>query len=262
MSGDSAEYVRRKAEFARCLTVYGRKSVLEALQCAGVRCERLHLAASNRPAEILDRIVALAEAHGAIIRTHTRSALAHISRNAREDQGVAADLRWPGYRTLEALLEEPTGGTLLAVDGVTNPQNLGMLIRSGAAAGVRGILLPRSGGCDIGPLVIKASAGSMFRAPLLRCAALPEALERLRGAGWRVAVLDATGSRDLFALGPGIARVFVLGSESGGISAGVAALADERVAIPMANGVESLNVAVTAALVGYHAAIAAAPLSG
>jgi len=262
MHGDSPDYLRRKASFDRCLTVYGRKSVLEALLCPGVRCERLHLADSNQPAEILTRIAALAEAQGAAVRIHTRRALAHISRNAREDQGVAADLHWPGYRTLDGLLAEAPAGTLLAVDGVTNPQNLGMLVRSGTAAGVRGILLPRQGGCDVGPLVIKASAGSVFRAQLLRCATLAEALAQLHGRGWRIAVLDADGSLELFRLQGDVARVFVLGSESAGISPAVAGLADERVSIPMANGVESLNVAVTAALVAYHAAFAAGRLSG
>ena len=262
MRNDSPDYERRKAAFDRCLTIYGRKSVLEALQCPGVICERLHLAESNRAAEIIDTIIELATEQGASVRHHSREALARISRNAREDQGVAADLRWTGYRQLDELLEEPAAGVLLAIDGVSNPQNLGMLIRSAAAAGVRGVLLPRRGGCDIGPLVIKASAGSLFRAPLLRCADLPDALMQLRASGWRIATLAADASASLFDLSDSRPRVFVLGGETHGVSVEVAALADERLCIPMANGVESLNVAVTAALVGYHATRAGRGLSG
>ena len=248
-------YQQRKSRFGRCLTVYGRKTVLEALQAQGVACERLHLAKSNKPAALLDEIEALARAQGAEILRHERAELARISRHAREDQGVAADLQLPGYRQLADLLPlaPRPGATLLALDGIGNPQNLGMLIRSATAAGCEGIVLPRQGGCDICPLTIKASAGTVFRAPLLRCDALAEALTGLRGCGWRVCVLDAGASRSLFDPLDEAARVFVLGGETSGVGSAVRALADEAYAIPMANGVESLNVAVTAALVAFRA---------
>jgi 23S rRNA (guanosine2251-2'-O)-methyltransferase len=254
MRQPSPEYAARKAAFDRCLTVHGRNPVLEALQCPGVRCERLHLACSNRPAAILEQIEALARSQGAEVRLHDREALARISRHAREDQGVAADVRWPGYRQLADLVgaEPAPESAVLAADGLTNPQNLGMLIRSATAAGCAGILLPR--GCDIGPLVIKASAGTVFRAPLVRCDALPAALSTLRERGWRVAVLDARAGTSLFAPLCPAPRVYVLGGETRGVSAASAALADERLHVPIANGVESLNVAVTAALVAYRAA--------
>lgn len=250
---DHPDYTARKAALGRCLTVYGRHPVLEALQSPGVRCERLHLAEHNRPAAILDQIRQLAVSHGAELREHGRAELARISRNGREDQGVAADVRWPGYRQLADALPLPAtaGNVLLAADGITNPQNLGMLIRSAAASGCAGVLLPRQGGCDIGPLVIKASAGALFRASLLRCETLPAALAALREGGWRICVLDAGARSSLFAQDAGAARVFVLGGESQGVGRDVRALADETVAIPLANGVESLNVAVTAALVAF-----------
>lgn len=252
MKSPSEGYTRRKTHFGRCLTVYGRKPVLEALQAPGVRCERLHLARSNRGAEILDEILELARRHGAEVREHDRNALAHISRNAREDQGVAADIGWPGYRQLEDVVENLQGQALLAVDGITNPQNLGMLIRSAAAAGV-GILLPREGNCDINPLAIKASAGAVFRATVLRCGTLLDALRRLREQGWRIAVLDADAGKSLFAPLSSAPHVFVLGGETTGARADTLALADTRLFVPMENGVESLNVAVTGALVAYRA---------
>lgn len=251
----SERYRQRKSQFGRSLTVYGRKTVLEALHCAGVRCERLHLAHNNRPAPILDDILALATTQGAEIRHHSREELARISRHAREDQGVAADLHTPGYRQLEDVLPWPPGpgATLLAIDGITNPQNLGMLIRSATAAGCDGIVLPRQGNCDICPLTIKASAGTVFRAPLLRCDSLPPALTALRDCGWLVCTLDADAPHSLFQTLDECGRVFVLGGETAGVSTAVRELADEACSIPMANGVESLNVAVTAALVAFRA---------
>jgi 23S rRNA (guanosine2251-2'-O)-methyltransferase len=256
---DGERYRARKSSFARCLTIYGRKPVLEALQCPDVVCERLHLARNNKAADLLDEIEALARKQGAEVFLHERAELARISRHQREDQGVAADLRWPGYRQLaDAMpLTAQAHMTLIAVDGVENPQNLGMLIRSATAGGCSGILLPRSGGCDIGPLVIKASAGSLFRAPILRCDALPAALTQLRQAGWLISILEASGNRSLFDARDDRARVFVLGGESAGISPAVRAIADERITVPMAHGVESLNVAVTAALVAYSSSLGA-----
>lgn len=254
MKPPSPDYAERKANFGRCLTIYGRKPVLEALQAADVICERLHLARSNRPADILDEIRSLAGKQGAEIREHERNALAHISRNAREDQGVAADLRWPGYQQFDdALARGSLSGTaLLAVDGITNPQNMGMLVRSAAAAGIP-LLLAREGNCDISPLVIKASAGTVFRARILRCTTIGSALGRLKENGWKVAALAAGARQSLFsALAPS-ARVFVLGGETSGVSKEILALADERLYVPMENGVESLNVAVTGALVAYRA---------
>jgi 23S rRNA (guanosine2251-2'-O)-methyltransferase len=143
---------------------------------------------------------------------------------------------------------------LLAVDGISNPQNMGMLIRSAAAAGI-GILIAREGNCDIGPLVIKSSAGNVFRARILRCATLGTALGGLKQKGWRVAVLTAGAKQSLFSpLSPG-KRVFVLGGETAGITPETLATSDERLFVPMENGVESLNVAVTAALVAYRAGL-------
>jgi 23S rRNA (guanosine2251-2'-O)-methyltransferase len=101
--------------------------------------------------------------------------------------------------------------------------------------------------------VIKASAGTVFRAPLLRCDSLPEALAELRGGGWKISVLDGHARASLFDRLDHGARVFVLGGETAGVSPAVRELADETLRIPMANGVESLNVAVTAALVVFRA---------
>ena len=119
-----------------------------------------------------------------------------------------------------------------------------------------GVLLPREGGCDINPLAIKASAGTVFRAQIVRCTTLMDALERLRERGWRVAVMDAAAEQSLFAPLPAAPHVFVLGGETAGARAASLAMADCRLFVPMENGVESLNVAVTGALVAYRAMLA------
>lgn len=241
------------AALAKTITIYGRKPVLEALLDPDLDCRTLHLADSNQINPTLRQLLSAATQRGVTQRTHTRERLAHISRNRKQDQGVALDILCPHFATTETLLERAAdpGCRILALDGVTNPQNAGMAIRSAVAAGIDGILYPRRGVAALGPLVIKASAGTVFRAPLITCPALLPELETLSAAGFEIATLEGSGPVSLFEHRPRAATVYVLGGESEGVSDGVAGLADHRLHIPMANGVESLNVAVAAALVAY-----------
>lgn len=250
---NSAHYLARKQFFDGLLTVYGRKPVLEALQQPGVKLHRLHLAESNKPAAILDEIVSIAQSQGAEVRYHSRQALSRISKNAKQDQGIAADLQLNQYQTLTAFLSaEPAHWELLAIDGITNPQNLGMILRSAAASGITGVLLPTEGCAQIDPLVIKASAGAIFRCPIIRCSSLPEALEQLQRKGGTIGTLSSHASYSLKELPEKPKSVFVLGNETHGVSQAVQSLSDFSVRIPMHNGVESLNVAITASLIAFR----------
>lgn len=251
---DSLAYLEKKRFFDSLMTVYGRKTVLEALQDSSTFIYRLHLAKSNKPAGILDEISALAKQKGAEIVYHDRQALSRISKNAAQDQGVAADLQLRGYQLYDEFLRinHAKNYTLLALDGVHNPQNLGMIIRSACAGQIDGILLPQKGNAQIDPLVIKASAGTVFRAPLLRCKDLPEALVEFKKKGTVVCALSSHAPTELKKFTPDAPCIYVLGNETEGVSPVVAKLCNESVRIPMNNGVESLNVAVTAALIAFR----------
>lgn len=238
---------------SRGLTLYGRKPALEALQDPALTIHCLHLAESNRPTGIIAQIIAEAERRGVVIRHHDRQALSRISKNGRQDQGVALDVVCPRFMSLEAFIGVAKGPqTILALDGLTNPQNVGMIIRSAVAAGIDGVLYPKRGIASLGPLVIKASAGNIFRAPLIRCESTAAAVTTLKSEGYQVAILEASATASLFEFHATSDVVAVLGGESDGIGREVEALADTRLSIPMANGVESLNVAVTAALVAFQ----------
>lgn len=251
--GGSAAYQARKAGFARLLTVYGRNAVQEALADPELSCKTLHIADSNRRNNWLKALTERAEQRQVDLRYHSRDALARISRNKRQDQGVALDVHCPAFMTLDRLLSQPpsSASTLLALDGITNPQNLGMLLRSATAGGIDGVLLARAGNATLGPLVIKASAGTVFRAPIIHCENLSDALSACQQQGYRVLTLSAGAGEDLFACDPTIPTVFVLGNESSGVSTTIESLADGAVGIAMARGVESLNVAVTASLIAF-----------
>ncbi|WP_237058899.1 TrmH family RNA methyltransferase [Microbulbifer sediminum] len=251
---DSPEYRRKKAFYDSLLTIYGRKPVLEALEDFSLPVHKLHLAVSNRRDAVMARIEQLAGERHIEVAHHDRKSLSRISRNARQDQGVALDLAPPLYGNATDFLQERQGNhyELLALDGITNPQNLGMIIRSACAGGIDGIILPRKGCAQIDPLVIKASTGTLFKTRLLRCDELGPALARFRESGARVYGLSSHASETLAGIGTGQANIFVLGNETHGVSDAVAKQCSNSIRIPMHNDVESLNVAVTAALISFR----------
>lgn len=240
--------------FDQVITVYGRKPVLEALGDPQLSCYRLHFADSNKPAPALAQMEDLAREREVEICRHSKRELSRISRKGSQDQGVALDVLCPAFLSLDDYLALPHPSRprrLLAADGITNPQNAGMLVRSAVAGGIDGILWPAAGNAALGPLAVKASAGTLFRAPLIRCRELPVALQACRQRGHRVYVLDGAAETSIYEAAAREDAIYVLGNESTGISEAVRALAHQALHIPMQNGVESLNVAVTAALIAY-----------
>ncbi|MDG1460247.1 MAG: RNA methyltransferase [Luminiphilus sp.] len=235
------------------LTIYGRNAVFEALSDSTIACLRLHWATSNQKSSATNRILQASEARGIPVREHTRKTLSRISRNGKQDQGVALDITCDKFGNLEQLQDWVSHSKLriLALDGITNPQNVGMIIRSAVAGGVDAILYPRKGVASLGPLVIKASAGIVFKAPIILCETLTPALEKLQRAGAAIASLEGDSTTSLFDYRPSKSVVFVLGGETDGVSSEVSYLADAKLHIPMGAGVESLNVAVAASLVAY-----------
>lgn len=251
---DSDEYLEKKRFFNQLLTVYGRKPVLEALQESSTQVHRLHLADSNRPGGIVAEIIALAEKKNAEIIYHDRQSLSRISRNSKQDQGVAVDLLCSGYQDYRDFLNsgDAARSEIIALDRITNPQNLGMIIRSVCAGGAKALLLPEKGCAKLDALVIKASAGTLFRAPILRCKNLASALQEFRDSGSEIYGLSSHAKDQLKEVSAEGGKVFVLGNETDGVSKEVADQCNRLISIPMNNGVESLNVAVTASLLAFR----------
>lgn len=255
-SNDSQEYLKKKQFFDQLLTIFGRKPVLEALQEKGSKIHRLHLSESNKKAKILDDIIALAKEKGAEILYHDSKSLSRISKNAKQDQGIAADLICDGYQSHTNFLKNrSTPFELLALDGITNPQNLGMIIRSAAAGQIDGILLPKQGCARLDAMVIKASAGTLFKAPILRCDKLIDALKDCQEHGGQVCGLSSHADKTLGQHNHSGSSIYVLGNETDGVSKAVENLCDQWLSIPMKNNIESLNVAVTASLIAFRKVI-------
>ena len=162
-----------------------------------------------------------------------------------EHQGVVAALREFRYAELEQIAGRQPG-LLVAVDGVEDPRNLGALIRGVAAAGAEGIVIPRDRAAQVTPVTEKASAGVTAWFPVIRVVNLARALGELKSEfGFWAVALAQDGEVDLYAADIPRPTVLVVGGETG-IRPLVRQNCDIAVRIPMAPGVESLNVAMAA----------------
>ena len=98
---DSAEYKQKRAFYDNLLTIYGRKPVLEALQDNSINIYKLHLAETNKSGGIIEQISTLAEQRNIAIQWHNRQSLSRISRNSKQDQGVAADIQIDQHQSVD-----------------------------------------------------------------------------------------------------------------------------------------------------------------
>jgi len=236
------------------ITIYGRKPVLEALNQPTIQFFRVHLADSNQASDIIKSIKQRCRQRDIDCRYHDRQSLSRISKNRKQDQGVAADIINPQAQLFADFLRAkiPANCAIIAIDNVTNPQNLGMIIRSVTAGGIDGLLLPRRGCARLDSLAIKASAGSVFNSNLLFCDDLLSALHAAKAKGFFVYGLSLSNSKAINELEFKHPHILILGNESEGISADVSALCDQLIHIPMSNGIESLNVSVTAGILSFR----------
>ena len=232
--------------------MYGRKPVLEALRNSELPVDKV-LVARDARGGVVDDLLRAAERRGLEVRRVNRREVTRLSRNGKQDQGVAADVRAPRMGPLEAFLSAPPSqAKVLLLDGITTPANVGMLLRTATAAGLDGVVLPRVGCPEVSPLVIKASAGVAFTAPILRTPDSKTAAEALDAAGFTLVGLRADDAPSLFAADLPPRTALVLGNETTGVSDAVRRRMHSWVCIPMPGGVESLNVSAAGAVVAFE----------
>jgi 23S rRNA (guanosine2251-2'-O)-methyltransferase len=236
--------------------VAGRNSVVESLR-AGIPAMALYVTGRAHEDERVAESVQLAAGAGIAVLESTVAELDRLTGGAIH-QGVALRVRPYEYAHPEDLASERTRGSvplIVALDGVTDPRNLGAVIRSAAAFGATGVVVPsrRSAGVTAGAW--KASAGALARLPVAQAVNLTRAIEGYKSLGFFVAGLDADGKDELrgmsIADGP---MVLVVGSEGRGLSRVVAGACDLLVRIPMASGNESLNAGIAASIALYEIA--------
>ena len=231
------------------MTVFGRKPVLEALADRRLDVDKVILAENARGAAAKE-IIDAAGARSVRVERASAHRVKVLAGNGKQDQGVLADVVAPRMRRLaDGLAARPA--TVLVLDGITTPANVGMILRTATAAGIEGIVVPRRGVASIDPLVVKASAGVAFHAPVLRCYTAEEACAALRDAGYPLYALDGAARHSLFDASLPRRAAYVLGGETAGVSPEVRKHVTSLVSIPMAGGVESLNVASAAAVLCF-----------
>lgn len=237
--------------------VEGRQAVRELLVAGRRKVHEVWIAADLDPSEVVGDIVALARANRVPVIEVSRKKLEARARS-EAPQGVLALAAPLPAADLDTLLRRRPGRPpfLVALDGITDPGNLGALLRVCDGAGVDGVVLPRHRAVHVTPTVAKASVGAVEHVPLAVVGGLPAALARIREAGVWVVGLDDAAERSLFELGDLAAEgiCVVLGAEGTGLSRLARERCDLLVRIPMRGRLSSLNVSTAAALACYEVA--------
>ena len=242
--------------------IEGRQAVRELLIGERRDVHEIWISAELEGDDGVDDIVVIANARRVPVAYVGK---AKVEREARTDapQGVIAFAAEVPEAVLGRLIK-PGGGKgggstapfLVAVDGVTDPRNLGAIVRSCDGAGVTGLLLPQHRAVHVTPTVAKTSAGAIEYVPMAIVPGLPATLGRLKQEGVWVVGLDDGADRDLFDLGDLAEEpiCLVMGAEGAGLSRLVRERCDLIVSIPMLGGVSSLNVSAATALATYEVA--------
>lgn len=193
----------------------------------------------------------LARAAGVPVRRVPARELARVAAGIPHN-GCAVRAAPVAWASLEACIRpEGQPGRLVLLDGVTDPHNLGAVVRSAAAFGLDGVVVCGPSPPPLGGAAAKAAAGHLERVPVVRENVAADVLVRLQGEGYWVLGADATG-RDLADVDPTARWVACFGAEQSGLRAKTRTRVDEWISIPIAAGVESLNLSVAAGVVMYQ----------
>jgi 23S rRNA (guanosine2251-2'-O)-methyltransferase len=233
-------------------TVVGRNPVVEALR-AGVPATALYVAAGLASDERVAEAITGAAERGIPQLDVSRPELDRLTGNAVH-QGLALVVPPYQYAHPEDLLgrarDSGRAALIVAVDGVTDPRNLGAIVRSAAAFGAHGVVVPERRSAGMTASAWRTSAGTAARLRVARCTNLVRTLKDYAAQGLMIAGLDADGTTDTdtfeLATSP---LVLVVGSEGRGLARLTRTVCDVTVSIPMARSVESLNASVAAGVV-------------
>lgn len=229
----------------------GRNPVAEALR-AKVPATALYVAIGLEADQRVTEAVRIAGNRGITLLEVTRGELDRRTGGILH-QGIALQVPPFGYRELADVLavaaQASSAALLVALDGVTDPRNLGAVIRSAVAFGAHGVIVPERRAAGVTATAWRASAGTAARIPVAQVTNLARALKQCQDAGLQVVGLDADGSTVLDDLQLAVDPiVVVVGAEGRGLSRLIGATCDVSVSIPMAAAAESLNASVAAAV--------------
>lgn len=241
----------RASDAARADVVFGVEPVREMVAAAPGAIRSLYIREGDE-ARFREEAERVRAAGGHV----TRAAEAEFARLCGPDarhQGIAALVREYEYAAVEDVIADKPD-PIVVVDGVTDPRNLGALLRSAEGAGVSTIVLARDRTVGMTPAAVKSSAGAWIHMKIARCGNVARALEDLKEAGYWIAALAPGGNVSLYDLDTTRRLAIVVGSEGKGVRGIVKKTADFIVDIPMRGKVASLNVSVATAVALFEIA--------
>ena len=219
--------------------IFGVEPVRELIAAApgAVRMLYVKIGAEARFAAEIDA----ARTGGASVIRATDDLLARMAGPEARHQGLVAIMREYQYAAFEAVVAAAPD-PLIVVDGVTDPRNLGAILRSAECAGAGAVVIARDRTVGITPAAVKASAGAWVHLQIARCGNVAQALETLKAAGYWIAALAPAGELSIYDLDTSRRLALVVGSEGRGVRDIVRKRADFVTGIPMRGKIDSLNV--------------------
>ncbi len=236
--------------------VYGINPIIELLKSPRVKITKLLIARGKKGKDV-DYVIDFAKQEGIPVELAHQAVLDNLT-GSDSNQGLVGYLPPFRYAGVDELIAERAGPLknhlLLILDCITDPQNLGSLIRTAHCFGARGVILPRDRSAQVTAAAVKASAGTAFLTPVSLVTNLVKTIEYLKGKGFWIYGADACQGED-----PGSIRLergddiaLVVGSEGSGLRSLVKRHCDFFVSVPMSGKIDSLNVAVAAGIIMYE----------
>jgi 23S rRNA (guanosine2251-2'-O)-methyltransferase len=236
--------------------VFGVRPVEEICRARPRDVSVVYVADGHKPGEI-DRAIGAAKDRGIAVEFRPRALVAELSGKGSLHQGIVAVVGEYRYATVADLLSAAasanTAPLIMILDGVTDPHNLGAVIRTVEVLGAHGVIIPERGAAPVTPAAVKASAGATERVKVARVQRLMSAIDYLREQGVRVLGTAAEGGERLDQVDLRGPTALVLGSEGRGSREAVVRRCDGLLHIPQRGEVASLNVSVAGALMLYEA---------
>lgn len=234
--------------------IEGRNAVLEALR-AGAPIDKIYIARGETDAA-LGHIASTARSGGIVVVESDRRKLDAMSLT-HAHQGVIAVAAVREYATVEEILaaarEKGESPLVVVCDELSDPHNLGAVIRTAECAGAHGVIIPKRRSAGLTAIVAKTSAGAVSHIPVARVANLPSLLKELKEEGLWIFGAEADGTTSLYDADLKGAVAIVIGSEGKGMGRLVSENCDFRVSIPMRGKLNSLNASAAAAILLYEA---------
>jgi len=233
--------------------IYGLNPVIEALGSEGGGLTKI-IIADGRKGDAVQNVILRAKQKGITVQFADRDYLDRIA-GRKTHQGIVALCESFSYADIDDLISADTGNKgelILILDSISDPQNLGSLIRTANCCGAKGVIIPEDRAASVTATVIKASAGAVRHTAVAKVVNLARTIEYLKEKGFWIYGTDADGGQDIRSMNYDRRLGLVMGSEGKGMRPSIRKQCDFLLSIPMKGEITSFNVAVAAGILMYE----------